>query len=128
LNPTWNTLILRYPNSWVLIRRNHFGRIKHRNLPPPKGFLVKPVLLALDVSGSMAGSMIPGSCITAREGSAAMALITAATELECEIIAFSAPARGMRVARSAAATFRMPFPTKNKHLNRGGDAFHRVSY
>jgi 60 kDa SS-A/Ro ribonucleoprotein len=54
----------------------------------------KPVLLALDVSGSMAASMIAGSCISAREGSAAMALITAATESECEIIAFSAPAKG----------------------------------
>jgi 60 kDa SS-A/Ro ribonucleoprotein len=54
----------------------------------------KPVLLALDVSGSMAGSMIAGSCISAREGSAAMALITAATEPECEIIAFSAAAGG----------------------------------
>jgi 60 kDa SS-A/Ro ribonucleoprotein len=54
----------------------------------------KPVLLALDVSGSMAGSMIAGSCISAREGSAAMALITAATEPEREIIAFSAPAQG----------------------------------
>ena len=54
----------------------------------------QPVLLALDVSGSMAASMIAGSCISAREGSAAMALITAATEPECEIIAFSAPARG----------------------------------
>jgi len=54
----------------------------------------KPVLLALDVSGSMAASMIAGSCISAREASAAMALITAATEPECEIIAFSAPARG----------------------------------
>jgi 60 kDa SS-A/Ro ribonucleoprotein len=54
----------------------------------------KPVLLALDVSGSMAASMIAGSCISAREGSAAMALITAATETECEIIAFSAPAQG----------------------------------
>jgi len=54
----------------------------------------KPVLLALDVSGSMAASMIAGSCISAREGSAAMALITAATESECEIIAFSAPAQG----------------------------------
>jgi len=54
----------------------------------------KPVLLALDVSGSMAGSMIAGSCISAREGGAAMALITAATEPECEIIAFSAPAQG----------------------------------
>jgi 60 kDa SS-A/Ro ribonucleoprotein len=54
----------------------------------------KPVLLALDVSGSMAGSMIAGSCISAREASAAMALLTAATEPECEIIAFSAPPGG----------------------------------
>src|SRR5882724_5374208 len=54
----------------------------------------KPVLVALDVSGSMAGSMIAGSCISAREASAAMALITAATEPEHEIIAFSAAAGG----------------------------------
>jgi 60 kDa SS-A/Ro ribonucleoprotein len=54
----------------------------------------KPVLLALDVSGSMAGSMIAGSCISAREASAAMALITSATEPEHEIIAFSAAAGG----------------------------------
>ena len=54
----------------------------------------KPVLLALDVSGSMAMSRIAGSCISAREASAAMALITAATEPECEIIAFSAPGAG----------------------------------
>ncbi len=54
----------------------------------------KPVLLALDVSGSMDGSRIVGSCLTAREASAAMALVTAATEPECEIIAFSAPAGG----------------------------------
>jgi len=54
----------------------------------------KPVLLALDVSGSMAASNIAGSCISAREGSAAMALITAATEPEHEIIGFSAPTRG----------------------------------
>ncbi|MBE0540134.1 MAG: TROVE domain-containing protein [Verrucomicrobia bacterium] len=54
----------------------------------------KPVLLALDVSGSMAASNIAGSCISAREGSAAMALITAATEPEHEIIGFSAPPRG----------------------------------
>jgi 60 kDa SS-A/Ro ribonucleoprotein len=54
----------------------------------------KPVLLALDVSGSMDGSKIAGSCLTAREASAAMALVTAATEPECEIVAFSAPAGG----------------------------------
>src|SRR5262249_52838865 len=49
----------------------------------------QPLLLALDVSGSMGGSRIAGSCLTAREGSAAMALITAATEPECHIMAFS---------------------------------------
>jgi len=54
----------------------------------------KPVLLALDVSGSMAASNIAGSCISARVGSAAMALITAVTEPEHEIIAFSAPECG----------------------------------
>jgi len=54
----------------------------------------KPLLLALDVSGSMAQSMIAGSCISAREASAALALITAATEPDCEIIAFSAPSAG----------------------------------
>ena len=54
----------------------------------------KPVLLALDVSGSMDGSMIAGSCLSAREASAAMALVTAATEPDFEIIAFSAPANG----------------------------------
>lgn len=49
----------------------------------------KPVLLALDVSGSMDGSMIAGSCLSAREASAAMALVTAATEREYHIMAFS---------------------------------------
>ncbi len=49
----------------------------------------KPVLLALDVSGSMGSSRVAGSCITAREGSAAMALITAATEPDCHIVGFS---------------------------------------
>jgi 60 kDa SS-A/Ro ribonucleoprotein len=55
----------------------------------------KPLLLALDVSGSMASSMIAGSCLSAREASAAMALVTMATEPECEIIAFSAPGNGV---------------------------------
>jgi 60 kDa SS-A/Ro ribonucleoprotein len=54
----------------------------------------KPVLLALDVSGSMDGSMIAGSCLSAREASAALALVTAATEPDCEIIAFSAASGG----------------------------------
>jgi 60 kDa SS-A/Ro ribonucleoprotein len=54
----------------------------------------KPVLLALDVSGSMSCSMIAGSCLSAREASAAMALITAASEPEHAIVAFSAAKNG----------------------------------
>jgi 60 kDa SS-A/Ro ribonucleoprotein len=54
----------------------------------------KPVLMALDVSGSMGCGSVAGSCLTPREASAAMALVTAATEPECEIIAFSAPSGG----------------------------------
>ena len=49
----------------------------------------KPVLLALDVSGSMGGGSVAGSCLTPREASAAMALVTAATEEEYHIMAFS---------------------------------------
>jgi 60 kDa SS-A/Ro ribonucleoprotein len=49
----------------------------------------QPVLLALDVSGSMDCSKIAGSCLSAREASAAMALVTAATERECHIMAFA---------------------------------------
>ena len=49
----------------------------------------KPMLLALDVSGSMGGSSVAGSCLTPREASAAMALVTAATEREYHIMGFS---------------------------------------
>ena len=49
----------------------------------------KPVLLALDVSGSMGGGSVAGSCLTPREASAAMALVTAATEAEYHIMGFS---------------------------------------
>jgi 60 kDa SS-A/Ro ribonucleoprotein len=49
----------------------------------------KPVLLALDVSGSMGCGSVAGSCLTPREASAAMALVTAATEREYHIMGFS---------------------------------------
>jgi 60 kDa SS-A/Ro ribonucleoprotein len=52
-------------------------------------------VLALDVSGSMdAGAVagVPG--LTPRLASAAMALVTAATEPACQVVAFSAPAGG----------------------------------
>src|SRR5436190_1546822 len=49
----------------------------------------RPVHLALDVSGSMGGGSVAGSCLTPREASAAMALVTAATEVEYHIMGFS---------------------------------------
>jgi 60 kDa SS-A/Ro ribonucleoprotein len=49
----------------------------------------KSVLLALDVSGSMGGGSVAGSCLTPREASAAMALVTAATEEDYHIMGFS---------------------------------------
>ncbi len=49
----------------------------------------KRMLLALDVSGSMAGGSIAGTSLTPREGSAAMALMTAATEENYHIVGFT---------------------------------------
>lgn len=48
----------------------------------------KRTLIALDVSGSM-GSQIAGMPITAREASAAMALVTMATEEHVDVVAFT---------------------------------------
>jgi len=50
----------------------------------------KRIVLALDVSASMTWSKLAGTPITPREGSAAMALVTKATEKSCVIMAFSA--------------------------------------
>jgi 60 kDa SS-A/Ro ribonucleoprotein len=47
------------------------------------------LLLALDVSGSMAMGRIAGSSLTPREASAAMALMTAATEPTTHIVGFT---------------------------------------
>jgi 60 kDa SS-A/Ro ribonucleoprotein len=46
-------------------------------------------MLALDVSGSMAGSRIAGMNLTAREGAAAMALVTANVEPDYVVTIFS---------------------------------------
>jgi 60 kDa SS-A/Ro ribonucleoprotein len=47
------------------------------------------LLLALDVSGSMATGRVAGSALTPREASAAMALLTAATEARTQIVGFT---------------------------------------
>lgn len=49
----------------------------------------KSMMLALDVSGSMEWGKIAGSPLTPREASAAMALVTARTEPDTHIVAFS---------------------------------------
>ncbi len=49
----------------------------------------KRILLALDVSGSMAGGGIAGTSLTPREGSAAIMLMTAATEENYHIVGFT---------------------------------------
>jgi len=50
----------------------------------------KRILLALDVSGSMAGGRVAGTALTPRDASAALALVTAATELTHHIVGFTA--------------------------------------
>src|SRR5262249_2359268 len=49
----------------------------------------KRLLLALDVSGSMASGRVAGSSLTPREASAALALMTAATEASTHIVGFT---------------------------------------
>lgn len=55
----------------------------------------KRLMLALDVSGSMSFTPISGMPITPREASAALALVTAATESTYEIVGFTSSARGV---------------------------------
>ena len=62
----------------------------------------KSLLLALDVSGSMEGGEIAGvPGLTPRDGSAAMALVTAATEPNYEIVGFTSGNRTSRYSYSS---------------------------
>ncbi len=57
----------------------------------------KPLLIALDVSGSMVGGQVAGvPGLTPRDASAALALVTAATESRYEIVGFFAGDCGFR--------------------------------
>jgi 60 kDa SS-A/Ro ribonucleoprotein len=73
------------------------------------------ILLALDVSSSMAGSRIAGTSLTPREGSAAMALMTAATEENYHIVGFSSGltplnlSPSMRLDDAVRAVSNLPF-------------------
>ncbi len=57
----------------------------HKNIVPSG----RRILLALDVSGSMEGSCLMGTSVTARVGAAAVALMTAKTEPVTHVVAFS---------------------------------------
>lgn len=63
----------------------------------------KRLMLALDVSGSMT-TPISGMPISAREASAALALVTAATESAYEIVGFTSSGGGYGYNRAAALT------------------------
>ncbi|MBF6328070.1 TROVE domain-containing protein [Nocardia transvalensis] len=63
----------------------------------------KRYLLALDVSGSMTVP-ISGLPLTAREASAALALVTASTESSCEIVGFTSGGGGCHRHPAAALT------------------------
>lgn len=85
----------------------------------------KRLVLALDVSGSMAGGGVAGSTLTPREAAAAMALVTAATEERWQVVGFTATGHGaysrdaaltalpigpsMRLDQAVAATADLPF-------------------
>ncbi|MBO1019809.1 TROVE domain-containing protein [Methylobacterium sp. SD274] len=63
----------------------------------------KRLVLALDVSGSMAMGGVAGSSLTPREAAAAMALVTAATEEHWQVVGFTAGA-GRRRNEGTALT------------------------
>ncbi len=50
----------------------------------------KRIMLALDVSGSMGGAFVAGTPLTARDASAAMAMVTLAAEKDCHVVGFTA--------------------------------------
>ena len=92
---------VRGRNTWVAVREvvdaldaafyMSFGNVE------PTG---KRMLLALDVSGSMAGGMVAGAPgLTPRDASAALALVTAATEPNYEVVGFYAGKRGWMLRR-----------------------------
>ncbi|GAA5156312.1 TROVE domain-containing protein [Nocardioides marinquilinus] len=78
-------------------------------------------LLALDVSGSM-GARISGLPLSCREASAALALVTAATEPSCEVVGFTAADGRSSSTRARAALRRLDLGPRR----RLADAVHAV--
>lgn len=70
----------------------------------------KPVMLALDVSGSMSFDTIAGTALTPREASAALALVTASTEPDYEIVGFT----GDGYTRASTALTPLPISPRQR--------------
>jgi 60 kDa SS-A/Ro ribonucleoprotein len=62
------------------------------------------IMLALDVSDSMAAGGVAGTSLSPREGSAAVALMTAATEESCHIAGFTAEDPSLEFSQRAKLT------------------------
>ena len=73
----------------------------------------KRTLLALDVSGSMTQS-ISGLPLTCREASAALALVTAATDPQHTVVGFTAAAGGGRWSGNATAVTPLPISPRQR--------------
>jgi 60 kDa SS-A/Ro ribonucleoprotein len=90
----------------------------------------KRLLLALDVSGSMTGGCVAGvPGLTPRDASAALALVTAATETRHEVVGFFAGRRGWKSGRTSRWAGRVDglTPLAISPRQRLDDAVHRVS-
>ncbi len=73
------------PSARITDALNDTFKLAFKNVDPA----LKNTLIALDVSGSMTWQTVGGSFLTPREASAAMALITAATEPQYAVMAFA---------------------------------------
>ena len=99
------------PNNKVLGALDHTFQMAFANVVPAD----KRTLVALDVSGSMDGSRIAGTFLSARAASSAMALVTLATEPQTAVMAFSsgfiplALHKGQSLADVVHMTERLPF-------------------
>jgi 60 kDa SS-A/Ro ribonucleoprotein len=93
------------PNGKVLRALDTTFQMAFKNVEPAN----KRTLVALDVSGSMTGSRIANSHLSAREGSSAMALVTLATEPQTAVMAFSKGfiPLGLHAGQSLADVVRM---------------------
>lgn len=74
----------------------------------------KRTLVALDVSGSMGWGAISGMPLTPREASAALALVTMATEPSCDVVGFTGGMHGGRHYGSRESISELPISPRQR--------------